>query len=701
MNGKQIFVGRQEELEEFKKVLENPQGQAVLVIGQVGMGKTFLVNKMAQIAQEHPDLKCGCVRYEVTPTDSVDSTMALMMDNAFEAAATEAGSFDNVPERRKQWMALLKTIVPKGDKIAELIDSLRRDPAKNTRDQFLERLNLISKKMPKNGRAIFIIDPEKYMQEKSDQSWAIVVKQLPEKIKFVFAQRNEDMLVDSEVFNELKNVVRIPEKHLDVLDELSVDELIGLESANIKYPISEIKKVISGHDGHPYAIGAALGLLKAGVKLEKLPKRPEPKKFAEMQWKEICKRSEEAIRLFRAYAILEVGVPNEIIEYVSGLNSYQIQHLLADNYLKGLLREEGEGKRIYHSILTDYILGQMNDEEKKKYHKQAVKIYRGKLKKAKEEQIKPDELAAIRLSEHVLAAEGNDTFVDVFINECTKPLFNLGTFDSYINLSHRALKMVEKDSEDETMLLGNLSNVYLIRGELNEAEKMYKEVLLIDEKFDRLEGMANQYGNLGNLYITRNDLHKAEEMYIKVLEIEKKLGRLNSIAKACGSLSIIYRQRGDLDEAEKMCKTALSINEKFKHLEGIAIGYSNLGAIYQKRGELDKAAEIYKKALAINEKLGKLEGMAYGYGNLGLIYQMRGDLNEAEKMYKKSLQINNKIGRLPGIAADYYNLGGLYKMRSDFKNAKEYWIKARDLYQKIGIINEVKELQGLIDGLKI
>lgn len=94
MTTEKIFVGRKAELEQFKKVLRKPEGQAVVVMGQRGMGKTWLVNKMAQIGENHPELKCGWVRYEVTPTDSVDSIMALMMDNAFEAAQLEEGSFD-------------------------------------------------------------------------------------------------------------------------------------------------------------------------------------------------------------------------------------------------------------------------------------------------------------------------------------------------------------------------------------------------------------------------------------------------------------------------------------------------------------------------------------------------------------------------------------------------------------------------------
>lgn len=38
MAAERIFVGRQKELEQFKKVLEDPQGQAVLVVGQ-GKGR--------------------------------------------------------------------------------------------------------------------------------------------------------------------------------------------------------------------------------------------------------------------------------------------------------------------------------------------------------------------------------------------------------------------------------------------------------------------------------------------------------------------------------------------------------------------------------------------------------------------------------------------------------------------------------------
>ena len=128
MANSDIFVGRKDELNEFTKDLENPLGQAIIVVGNRGMGKTWLVNRMAKTASEYPALKCGCVRYEVTPTDSPDSTMSLMMDNAFEAGQVKEGSLDGTKRGLEQWRSFLNVF-----NLGDLVLSLRRDPTKDTK----------------------------------------------------------------------------------------------------------------------------------------------------------------------------------------------------------------------------------------------------------------------------------------------------------------------------------------------------------------------------------------------------------------------------------------------------------------------------------------------------------------------------------------------------------------------------------------
>ena len=523
MNEQRIFVGRKAELERFRQVLKDPRGQAILVVGQAGMGKSWLLDRMAQLAQNHPDLKCGYVRYEVTRTDSTDSTMALMIDHAFEAAQAEAGSFDKTDQRKRQWHALFKVVVPKGSDLLELAQSLRRDPQKHTRDQFLERLELISRRMPENGRAVFTIDPEKYMEADSADAWRLVIRALPDKIKFLFAQRPEDELIKNTDFLALPKIIRIPDKSLGILAETEVDDLVRLRADSTSQNGNTLIEVTSRYKGHPYAIQAALDIIERTGSVEALPPDPTPEKIAQTQWEQVCK-DDDAIRLFEAFAILEVGVPEDIVLDVSGLDRTTCKRLYADPYLRGLLREEGQGLRIYHAILRDHIVGQMHKDEWTQYHTKAAAFYRTKLKHAEDQKIAPDALAATRLPEHVLATDGPKGFVDAFVNECTSALMNLGLLDAFISLSQRGLKAVEGDSVEEASLLGNLGLIYRKRGDLDQAEKMHKRSLEIDKKLGRLEGMAIQYGNLGVVYEQRGDVAKAREYWTEALGLFQQIG---------------------------------------------------------------------------------------------------------------------------------------------------------------------------------
>ncbi len=738
MDEQRIFVGRQAELNRFREILEDPRGQAIVVVGQAGMGKTWLIDRMAELATQHPSLKCAWVRYEVTPTDSVDSTMALMMDNVFEAAQTSKGSFDMTDRRRAQWMALLRAIVPKGREMAELLASLRRDPQRHTREQFLERLRLISKRMGPQGRALFVVDPEKLMCPGCADSWRLVTRELPEKVKFLFAQRPEDELIGSNSFMAMENVVRLPAEPLGVLATEEVDDLVRLRAGEVGQPALALQDAVHRYQGHPYAIQAALDIAKKTKSIEDLPQDPTNEGIAARQWQQIC-HTAEAIRLFEAYATLEVAVPRETIQAVSGLDAHAVKRLLSDSYLRGLLREEGQGKRIYHAILADHVRDQIGQAEQQALHARAILVYRTRLKEAIEQDKAPDALAAVRLPEHVLAAEGPSAFVSAFVNECAVPLLHLGLLDAAVGLSERSLNLVEQSSINEAAVFGwlglicetrgdldgaekmhrraieinqklrcleglateygNLGLIFRTRGDLDRAERMHTKALKIDQKLGRLEGVANHFGNLAGIYEARGNLDEAEKMLSKAIEIDQKLGRLESMASNYGNLGLIHRTRGRLDEAEKMFNKSLGINQELSRLEGIANQYANLGLIYEARGDLDEAEKMHNGALEINQKLGRLEGMSIQYGNLGLIYRTRGDLDGAERMLHKALEINQKLGRPEGMAIQYGSLGLVCQTRGDLARARGYWEKALALLQNIGARDRIHTVQTWIDGL--
>ena len=707
-----LFVGREKEIAQWQRVLADPRGQAVLVVGQPGMGKTLLVNEMARLAREHPEFECGSVRYEVTPNNSPYSIMESMIEDAFEAADSKEPFLSK--GSKQQWQALFKAagVIPVVGKqleaTAELIASLRRNPQRDTRDQFIERLQLISERMPDNGRAIFVIDPEKEMQAESDQDWAIVVRRLPDKIKLLFAQRSYDVLAKSFQFGGLgqnEQAVRIPDRELEVLSEEAVDELIRINAGETKQDELKLRHAVQKYGRHPYAVRAALDLIAAGTPIEDLPTDPTPEAIAAEQWNKIAQGGatgalgDKAVKLFRAYSVLEVAVPDDVVDVVGALAPSERTSLMEDSYLRTLLRAEGENRRIYHAILADQVREKLPQQEAEPYHRRAIAEFRNRLKTAKETDTAPDALSAERLAVHVGDAEGASAFVRCFVNECAGPLIRIGLLDTFINLTEAALAEAKDDLSSVTTLTGNLGLVYQTRGDLDRAEEMHRKALEINEKLGRLEGMAIQYGNLGLIYETRGDLDRAEEMHRKALEIDEKLGRLEGMATAYGNLGLIYQTRGDLDLAEEMYFKSLEINEKLGQPEGVANQYGNLGVIYKTRGDLDRAEEMHRKALEIDEKLGRLEGMAVQYGNFGLIYRRRGDLDRAEEMHRKALEIDEKLGRQQGMANDYAALGLVYQARGDLDLAEEMYRKALEIDEKLGRPEGMARLYGNLGGI--
>ena len=94
--------------------------------------------------------------------------------------------------------------------------------------------------------------------------------------------------------------------------------------------------------------------------------------------------------------------------------------------------------------------------------------------------------------------------------------------------------------------------IFMERGDLRNAEKMFHTALEIDEKLGRPESTANQYGNLGKIFHTRGDLNEAEKMHRKSLKIDVKLARLEGMAADYGNLGLVFQARGEPDEARKL-----------------------------------------------------------------------------------------------------------------------------------------------------
>ena len=102
-----------------------------------------------------------------------------------------------------------------------------------------------------------------------------------------------------------------------------------------------------------------------------------------------------------------------------------------------------------------------------------------------------------------------------------------------------------------------------MQGNLEHAERLYTERRSeIDRRLGKLEGQANNLGSLGNVAVLRGDLDAAEKLYRESLDIEANLGGLAGQATTLSNLGNIAKQRGDSDAARQLWSESRDLYER-------------------------------------------------------------------------------------------------------------------------------------------
>jgi len=691
------FVGRRQELRQFEDLLLDPRGRAIAVIGSLGIGKSALLYKMAEFALSQTKIRCGYVGYEITPVESPNALMEEMMHHAFDAMADRDGSFTGTDKKKIQWKSFFNALFQGQDNQADLTTALRYDPQHDICGQFQDRLNYLSKRMPENGRGIFFFDAGRDLQKSSEEGWIHMLQNLPPKIKFIFAQRPFDLLpvgLERSSTSDFSHLVKIP---LDVLDDKSVWDLLEVYARHLQISPRELHAILAHYKGHPYALSAALDLIKDGEKPASLPKDPAPENVAEVQWKRIGEEhGYDAVRLFESFSVLDIPVPLDVACEVSSLSNTTIKSLLERPFIRGLMKREGERSQIYHDILSNRILAIMDRDDVVKYRRRAVDAYRRRLYSTG----KPDELSARYLTQHMLHVASPSEVIYTFINESTPRLLCLGLYETAIDYTNQLLKLnAASDKIIEATLLGNLGVIFRTQGRLTRAEQIQRKTLDLSRKTGNLKGMAYAYINLGEIYMLYGKLIYAKSMYINGLNFSNKLKDVMGVMNACNGLGMIYLELGDLANAERSLKQALRINEQIGRLDGMAVQCGNLGLVYQKSKQYNEAQTMYEKAVEINRGLGDLEGVADNYYNLGILYRQQQDYGRAEEMHQSALEIFEQTGNLKGMADVYVNLAGIQIQQKQIAGAREYISQSRSLYSRLNMQDMVKKMDQWLDSL--
>ena len=709
------FVGRKQELAQWSNILAQTAdiGQAVVVVGKYGMGKTWLLDQMIQNALENESIKCFAVRYVIGPSESSGMILRVILDDMFQAARYEAGTLDAEGKRFGQWLRTYRELGLFRDRTeadVHLLEQLRFDSRKNIFEQLTNRLKLLSDLMPANGRLVVAIDPELDTMAARVELWAQVVKNLPPKVVFLFAQRYKDSLAINEEFRAQQNVHFVPALELQPQGLADLHDAETEQLLDTYFPRYHAKPVdrqalrerFRQYRNHPYAVHAALHLLLSPsfTDTEQLPAEPMPDVVCPLQWKGITEHPlhEGAVKLFQTYAVLEVPAIDEMACWVADISPDALNKILSDPFLRSMIRSESDGRLLHHHYLAAYIRSLLYMEdgaltpEAEQFHQRAMIGYADVTHRA----IKPDPLAVVRLAEHALTVGGPPLFAETLCR-CSDAFLTLGFYQTYAAMIDRALALVAPLSTEVAELNLQLGRLRKKQGDNQAAITHCEAALRTAQQLAAPQQIACALLELGRISLETGLLAEADAWLRDAQDYCEAGTDRTDWAEVLMSSAEVQWLMGRTREAEKILQTALlavgeirNQRQQVKIMSGI---YAAWGKMYDQLGNIERATEQYHKALDLTKDIYDQVAEAELRASLSSIFERVGNLKTAGEHLTIAMEIHHDLKLQEHWAEDNLRLARIAEMRGKPELKEFHLEQARKMYQQLGNKQKIEELE--------
>ena len=263
--------------------------------------------------------------------------------------------------------------------------------------------------------------------------------------------------------------------------------------------------------------------------------------------------------------------------------------------------------------------------------------------------------------------------------------------DSALVYGEKAMRLAKR-VKDSTLLAQTISDngvVYYLKGNLDIAEKLFKQSLAIRTMRQDSAGIASLNYKLGNIFYKRTLLDSSMVYYLKALDFYER-NKVVTIANSLQSnIGVIYMTLKNYDKALEYFNKNAAFFEDNNQQEQLGNALVNKASVYLFKKDTAQAVSFLKKSIEASKRVNAYPTLGTAYNNLGSIYSNKKNYQLAKQYISKSIEIREKANLRAELASSKLTLAGIYSELGDFSKAKPLLLTSSKVFKKENITDKL------------
>lgn len=243
-------------------------------------------------------------------------------------------------------------------------------------------------------------------------------------------------------------------------------------------------------------------------------------------------------------------------------------------------------------------------------------------------------------------------------------------------------EIIENHFSDVARIMRNKAIAYTKKGDFDEAEKIFKEIITECLKRNDIASVAYNYNSLGILEKERGDFNKALKHYDKTLKIWDSIGNEKSKATVFLNIGVSQSNLANYSQAITSYHHGLSLAKKHNIQKEEYRFYNNLASVYITIEENDSATFYLEKIIPYYSRTKKNYNLSLAYMNLGQVKLSEHDTDNAYLYLTQSLEGLKTSQNTKSISQNYRLIARVLYEQKKYDHALIYLDSANILSKK-------------------